>query len=150
MKISVLVLYTNDTMSDLQQCGGGGGCCYLFQRCCLGGLLRRGLLVLVLVFPATPSPRASDFVLWLASTSAFQQASCCWQFCFLESGLVTICSKSVIQFLTDTDEVIIEVTFRKLWNVLSFVYDNFIRRPAMPFFDQHLLENRVVANLSCD
>lgn len=149
MKISVLVLYTNDTMSGLQQCCGGRGCCYLLQRSCSGGLLRRGLLVPVFVFPATPSPRASDFVLWLASTSAFQQATCCWQFCFLESVLAKICSKSVIQFLTDTYEVTIEVTFRELWDGLSFVYNN-IRRLAMPFFDQHLLENRVVANLSCD
>lgn len=113
---AMLVVDTDDTMSEICSSVVMVKTCYLFQRCWLGELLRRGLLVPVLVFPATPLPRANDvYAVISIYICFFNKATFSWQFCFLESGLDKILSKSIIQFLTDTDEV----TFRILWNALS-------------------------------
>ena len=76
---------------------------------------RRRLLVPMLDFPATPSPRACEVCVVVSIYICFTtRPFAVGKFCLLESRLAKICSKSVIQFLTGTYEGTIEGTLRTL------------------------------------
>lgn len=105
VKISMLVSYTGeetDTKSEIcRNAVMARSCCYLFQKMLIRRTVeRRGLLVPMLDFPATPSPRTSEVCAVISIYICFTTRSLAnGNFYLLESKLAKICSKSVIQFL---------------------------------------------------
>lgn len=102
--MTVLILYTNeeiDLMSEICSSVVMAEAVALFFKMLIRRIVeRRELLVPMLVFPATPSPRACEVCAVISIYIYFlNKAFCCWQFCLLESGLAKICSKSAIHFL---------------------------------------------------
>lgn len=87
VKISVFILYTNE---EIDLCQGFAAVLswqrlLLFFKMLIRRIVeRRELLVPMLVFPATPSPRACEVCAVISIYICFlNKAICCWQFCLL-------------------------------------------------------------------
>lgn len=129
VKISVLVYTEEETDIVSEICSNVvmAEAVAMSSKMLIRRTVERRLLVPMLDFPATPSPRACEVCAVVSIYICFTtRPFAVGKFCLLEFRLAKICSKSVIQFLTGTYEGTIEGTFRTLWSALSLAYDHTI------------------------
>lgn len=104
VKMSVLVLHATeeiDVMSEICSSVVMAEAVAVFFKMLIRRIVeRKELLVPMLVFPATPSPKACEVCAVISIYICFLNKAICYrQFCVLESGLAKTYSKSVINFL---------------------------------------------------